>query len=625
MSEKYFRPDEDKSHSLGKSDKRWKKLWVGEIDAESINITSGSFNIVGATGPTGPQGSTGPTGPQGPAGVTGPTGATGQTGIAGTTIYADLIDIPWTGLTATQISKQTEIPSFSTTGNVNWDGSTGSYSLQLSKNNILTQFNSQGYWYLPAKYSTGNGPGSSGTEKIYNDNNDFIQITVPNTLGISANFRVGIAPEYASSQIGTNLTPQTLWNYDTPTPIQNSNSISNFIGPGYIQLSSNTTYYFWYQGGAGSEKWFYSTSSFPASQNGINWKSTQLVENAAILFPIDIYSNDTNSVLNLGITGSTGNYKLILEGKELLDQDDISAGPTGPTGATGATGAAGSNGTNGATGPTGPTGPQGDIGPTGPTGPSGVGATDYSELINQFKTNFIDFNIRKEYISGNLDLNYQGESGDNLANNRLQVIIVSGSNNINSYDLGISSNWINSEKNLPSNKFSYNSFYNYHTTEKDGTGFITTDNPITLSSYNTFINILYKEQYTPFFVDSTTPQIVPIILPDPSNHLGKKITIKINNLYNSYSLDYYRIILLVEGYQIGEATKTKSRLILSGYSGLQNLDGFNQIIQEKSSFTVDLNPNPSTYPGIKASLGCLTFISDGNDWQQISNQMYLGY
>ena len=44
------------------------------------------------------------------------------------------------------------------------------------RSNILTEFNTTGVWYLPARYSTGNGPGSSGTEKIYNDNGDFLKI-----------------------------------------------------------------------------------------------------------------------------------------------------------------------------------------------------------------------------------------------------------------------------------------------------------------------------------------------------------------------------------------------------------------------------------------------------------------
>ncbi len=122
--EKTLRPDLDLTHSLGTANKRWKKLWVGEITAaDNINLIgddpnnppslsipslnpenpSNPVNVaqallelqsviddainvaIGPPGPQGVQGLPGIQGPDGPIGDTGPTGDTGQTGDTGPT------------------------------------------------------------------------------------------------------------------------------------------------------------------------------------------------------------------------------------------------------------------------------------------------------------------------------------------------------------------------------------------------------------------------------------------------------------------------------------------------------------------------------------------------------------
>lgn len=55
--------------------------------------------IIGVTGPTGPQGATGPTGPRGATGPTGPQGATGPTGFDYTQVMVNLISSDWSNNT----------------------------------------------------------------------------------------------------------------------------------------------------------------------------------------------------------------------------------------------------------------------------------------------------------------------------------------------------------------------------------------------------------------------------------------------------------------------------------------------------------------------------------------------
>jgi len=598
-----LRPNGDKQHDLGRDGIRWNKLWVGDINADGVggfanlltdeltitspttdntftflinendliildkdnneislglsgNGATGPTGVTGSNGATGPTGMTGPTGIAGSNGTTGPTGAIGPTGSVESITYSDLENIPWTGITVTNILKQAAVLQFNVSGDVNWTGTTGSYNLQLSKNNILTEFNTQGIWYLPPRYEFGNGPGSSGTEKTYNDDGDFIQITIPENLGIYADFKLGIVPEYASSQLGSNLTPQTLWNYDTNPITQNTQLINNQAGPGYIQLASNTTYYFWYEGA--TEKWFYSTIGFPIIQSGEVWNSTQLSANTAVKFPLNVYTDEINQVLNLGITGPTGNYKLTLNNVSLLNENDVISGPTGPT------------------------------------GPSGAGL---SGSIISFQ------NVPIESVTG--------ASGNNQfdpsfgVTGEYQIVKVP--------QLGLDTGWVDSFRLI-------STFAATHIDPE--TGEVLTDNPINLDNvlYEKFFNININFDAGSLAGGiSNNLIIIPAILPDARLHIGKKVTFKINGLEASHT----RFWLLSQAYEtVDPENTTHNKIILAGVEYSTNtLKEVKQTFWGPDSVAPVSSEN---IPGININqFGCLSLISDGTNWQQVSNQFYI--
>lgn len=602
-----LRPNGDKQHDLGRDGIRWNKLWVGDINADGVgefaNLSTDELTITspttddtftflinenhdliildkdnneislggsgnGATGPTGEAGSngavgaTGPTGKTGPTGVagsngsTGPTGAMGPTGSIESITYSDLENIPWTGITATNISKQNMVSQFNILGDVNWTGTTGSYNLQLSKNNILTELTTtSGIWYLPPRYELGNGPGSSGTEKIYNDNNDFIKITIPGDFVYPlADLKLGIAPAYVSLQTGENLTPQTLWNYDTG--IQNTQLVNNWIGPGYIQLASNDTYYFWYEGS--TEKWFYSTVGFPTVQSGESWNSTQLSENTAIKFPLNVYTDEINQVLNLGITGVTGNYTLTLNNVSLLNENDVISGPTGPT------------------------------------GPSGAGLSGSIISLQNVKIEAVTG------ASGNSEFDPSfGVTGE------YQIVKVP--------QLGLDTGWVDSSRLIST----------FAATHIDpDTGEVLTDNPINLDNvlYEKFFNININFDAGSLAGGiSNNLIIIPAILPDARLHIGKKVTFKINGLEASHT----RFWLLSQAYETFDPENTThNKIILAGVEfPATNLNEVKQTFWGPGSFAPAQGSN---IPGISINqFGCLSLISDGTNWQQVSNQFYI--
>ena len=595
--EKFFRPDEDNLHSLGSPTRKWKKLYVHEIDVENINLV-GNVSVQGSTGPTGPTGqqgtngingtngidgstgSTGPTGPIGPTGHTGQIGPTGPTGAAGTngsigptgptgvqgpqgpegvqgnvgpTGPMPSYDFPFTERIITNIIEQeNSYQQFQLNGDFIWNGLTLSNDLNLFKDNILNEFTTNGVWYIPKAYNDGMGPGFTNTQKIYNDNNDYFKISITQQLTYPQSMYFGLDTSVASTQNGTNQIIQTLWDYDTQQ--QNTQYLTNLVGPGYINLNSNQNYYFWYEETEFEKKWWYSTNSFPVINNNSYWYSTQLVENTALNTPINLITNQGNlqEVVQLNITGNTNNYKLIFDQKELIYANEV------------------------------------------------INAKIYNTL---------------QSMPAGTQLIFDGPAIQNVINNDFAIIT--------SDQLGTSSIWLN-DNNQQFYK-SYTSFFNYHTDENS---IIKTDNSMKLNAYTTFINITYAKDNIDSAINTNaySPQIIAIILPKASENIGKKVIFKLNA--ETYLGPYYRLLLLTEGFYTltADTIQASNEIILSGVEYDQNTFKFKRINQGKKDYSgynfQNSMPSETEYPGIAINNhGCLTFISDGSQWQQLSNEI----
>ncbi len=288
----------------------------------------------------------------------------------------------------------------------------------------------------------------------------------------------------------------------------------------------------------------------------------------------EINADDVAALSDLNITGdlkiinqTNPDEYFIFKIKEdgtlgIVDQDgnEISLGGSG-NGATGPTGAIGS---------TGATGSQGATGPTGATGASG--SSQPNQVINVIvstsdptATYYFDPSFIHDPIAGYYRI-------------------------ITSTTLGADVNGLwNTNEN-----YSHLDFYNIDYTSGASEG-------VNLTSQYTFINILYNYDNA---ISSDNPQIVAVILPQPGLHTGKIVNFKLNS--NKGASHYNFWLLSVEGeivlsgpdYNIGSDPHPLKTLTQTGVS--------NQI------------------PGVTInSFGCLSFISDGSNWQQLTDQIYL--
>lgn len=369
-------------------------------------------------------------------------------------------------------------------------------------------------------------------------------------------------------------------------------------------------------------------------RDGIRWNK---------LWVGDIDADGNNNFTNLSTeqltitspdTDDTFTF-LINENQDLVildkDNNEISLGnggngATGPTGAQGPTGAnTGNTGPTGSTGPTGligPTGVTGHIGPTGPTGligPTGVNGATGATGIGITGDTGPTGPIGPTGLSGNI-LSFQniiieavtGASGNNEFDpafgitGQYQIVKVP--------ELGLDTGWLNLGVN------DIDSFAQYHIGQTAGD--VMTDNPIYLLDVlsEKFFNIVINFS-ADVFASYDNQIIIPVILPDATQHIGKKVTFKINGLSGSHT----RLWLLSHLYKtkVGETNLT-NKIILSGNDNAGNFKEVKQSFWD-ITWTAPLQGMDSlNIPGINInSFGCLSLISDGTNWQQISNQIYI--
>jgi hypothetical protein len=367
-------------------------------------------------------------------------------------------------------------------------------------------------------------------------------------------------------------------------------------------------------------------------RDGIRWNK---------LWVGDIDADGNNNFTNLSTeqltitspdTDDTFTF-LINENQDLVildkDNNEISLG-NGGNGATGPTGAnTGNTGPTGSTGPTGligPTGVTGHIGPTGPTGligPTGLNGATGATGIGITGDTGPTGPIGPTGLSGNITLV-----------ERILIESVTGSTANNEFDpifgmtgqyqivkitsLGLNTDW------LATGDKDITSFATAHINQIDGT--VIANNPIDLSDvlYQKFFNIMINFAPNVEASDSNLV-IIPAILPDATQNAGKKIIFKINIL--SSNTQHTRFWLLSNSYKTKSGqTNSDNKIILTG----KPYDA-NQFKELKQSFW-DINwtapltgyppsdPNSYDIPGlsISYSLGCISLISDGVDWQLIS-------
>ncbi len=270
---------------------------------------------------------------------------------------------------------------------------------------------------------------------------------------------------------------------------------------------------------------------------------------------------------SIGPTGSTGSI-----GPTGSTGLTGSIGPTGSTGSIGPTGSTGSIGPTGSTGSIGPTGSTGSIGPTGSTGSIGpTGPSQTNQVINVT----VSTNSNDTYFFNN---SFSHDPADGYY--RVITSTILGAD--------VNGTW-NANEN-----YSHLDFYNTNVVLGESAG-------VNLTSQYTFINILYTYDSA---ISSDNPQIVATILPDPTLHTGKIVNFKLNS--NKSSSHYVFWLLSLQG-----------DIILSGpdYNIGSDPHPLKTLIQP-----AEINEIPGV---IINSFGCLSFISDGVNWQQLTDQIYL--
>ena len=183
---------------------------------------------------------------------------------------------------------------------------------------------------------------------------------------------------------------------------------------------------------------------------------------------------------------------------------------------------------------------------------------------------------------------------------------------IKSSELGLDTNWLLTGSNLIS------TFAAEHI--NNSTGEVFSDNPINLDtiSYEKFLNINITFD-AGIYANANNLIIIPVILPDATLNTGKKVTFKINGIDATHT----RLWVLSQSYKtLNPLSNLNNKIILSGTDFItSNLKEIKQTYWGISSVAPETGED---IPGININdFGCLSLVSDGTDWQQISNQIYI--
>jgi len=147
---------------------------------------------------------------------------------------------------------------------------------------------------------------------------------------------------------------------------------------------------------------------------------------------------------------------------------------------------------------------------------------------------------------------------------------------------------------------------------------------MTLNSDEMIFNITIR--ITGNVVTQTNPLIIAAIIPAAAENTRKKITFKINSLYN---VSPFKLWLLVEGYDTTSAVPNSynqitNELILTGARYISEIPARDFARWEQTTWNNNITADGNIIPGQSIfSNGVISFVSDGTHWQLISNTINL--